>query len=726
MKKKGTSTQKRKRREAEEIEEADAFPQLNNVDEVDSDDEAQNVPSAGNENGDADEAVEHSDVEDFEVTRDYINQDTREGSDNENENEFNDASSHSSMNYDSEDSENERTLSTIGNVPLEWYDEYDHVGYDLEGKKITKPRVGMDKIDQFVETNEDPTAWRTLYDERLGRRVFISDREMEMIKRIRRGVAPDRYEPENWFIRLTDHDDHIHPISNKPARKDNFIPSKWEAKRIRYLSWAIKKGIITVDKDKKEEKKEPSLFLIWDDNINDQKRREILPAPKQKLPGHAESYNPPAEYLFDDKELHQFKNSDPEERHQDFVPQKYDRLRHVPAYSRLQVERFNRLLDLYLATRTKRKKLEIDPQTLVPKLPRPEELKPFPTQESVQYLGHTDRVRSISVDPTGQWLITGSDDKTVRLWEVSTGRCMRQWTFPDVILVVEWNPNVNLHCFAVGTEDELFIVEPGFGSETSIANTTKLFLSDEDNNTEAIQTLVEWRKPNVDDWEDKGFRLRIRYKSKNSLKKLTWHHKGDYLATVSPDANSSAVLIHSISKRQTQSPFKKNKGRVETVKFHPSKPFFFVATQKHIRVYNLSKQQLFKKLVSNVQWISSMDIHPAGDNLIIGSYDKRVVWFDLDFGLKPYKVLRYHQLAVRAVAYHHQFPLFASCSDDGNIHVFHGMVYNDLLQNAMIVPLKILKGHQVVDDLGVLNIMFHPTQPWIFSSGADSTVRLFT
>ena len=149
----------------------------------------------------------------------------------------------------------------------------------------------------------------------------------------------------------------------------------------------------------------------------------------------------------------------------------------------MQVERFNRLLDLYLATRSKRKKLEIDPQSLVPKLPRPEELKPFPTQESIQYLGHTDRVRSISVDATGQWLITGkhilvimyihksvqvqwyikiecllifslragSDDKTVRLWEVSTGRCMRQWTLPDVAFVVEWNPNVNLHCFAVAT-----------------------------------------------------------------------------------------------------------------------------------------------------------------------------------------------------------------------------------------------------------------------------------
>ena len=139
-----------------------------------------------------------------------------------------------------------------------------------------------------------------------------------MIKRIRRGTAPDRYEPENWFIRLTDHDDHIHPVSNKPPRKDSFIPSKWEAKRvsrfrfdpkkkmalylqyhnltcimnqIRYLSWAIKKGIIKLDKEKKEDKKEQQYFLIWDDNINDQKRRELLPAPKQRLPGNAQSLN---------------------------------------------------------------------------------------------------------------------------------------------------------------------------------------------------------------------------------------------------------------------------------------------------------------------------------------------------------------------------------------------------------------------------------------------------
>jgi hypothetical protein len=36
--------------------------------------------------------------------------------------------------YDSSDEEDIR--NTIGNIPTNWYDEYGHIGYDLEGKKI--------------------------------------------------------------------------------------------------------------------------------------------------------------------------------------------------------------------------------------------------------------------------------------------------------------------------------------------------------------------------------------------------------------------------------------------------------------------------------------------------------------------------------------------------------------------------------------------------------------
>lgn len=61
-------------------------------------------------------------------------------------------------------------------------------------------------------------------------------------------------------------------------------------------------------------------------------------------------------------------------------------------------------------------------------------------------------------------------------------------------------------------------------------------------------------------------------------------------------------------------------------------------------------------------------------------------WFDLDLSSKPYRALRYHSYAVRGAAFHRSYPLFASSSDDGTVHVFHGRVYADLMTNPLIVP----------------------------------------
>lgn len=121
-----------------------------------------------------------------------------------------------------------------------------------------------------------------------------------------------------------------------------------------------------------------------------------------------------------------------------------------------------------------------------------------------------------------------------------------------------------------------------------------------------------------------------------------------------------------------------------------------------------------------------MSIHPKGDNLLVSTYDKKMLWFDLDLSTKPYQILRLHNNAVRSVAYHQRYPLFASASDDQSVIVSHGMVYNDLLQNPLIVPLKKLKYHEKRQDFGCFGVIWHPYQPWVFSTGADATVRLYT
>ena len=37
--------------------------------------------------------------------------------------------------------------------------------------------------------------------------------------------------------------------------------------------------------------------------------------------------------------------------------------------------------------------------------------------------GHTDTIHSVALTPDGKWALTGSDDKTARLWELIP-RCL--------------------------------------------------------------------------------------------------------------------------------------------------------------------------------------------------------------------------------------------------------------------------------------------------------------
>ncbi len=119
------------------------------------------------------------------------------------------------------------------------------------------------------------------------------------------------------------------------------------------------------------------------------------------------------------------------------------------------------------------------------------------------------------------------------------------------------------------------------------------------------------------------------------------------------------IFVHvQLSKGKTQYPFSKSPGNVQSISFHPSRPFLFVVTQQHVKVFHLIEQKMVKKLMSGCKWLSSIDIHPSGDHVIVGSYDRRVVWFDMDLSSTPYKTLKFHEKAVRNVQFHRYVPIF--------------------------------------------------------------------
>ncbi|RYO29185.1 Ribosome biogenesis protein [Alternaria arborescens] len=639
--------------------------------------------------------------------------------------------------YESDDSDAEAT-NTIGNIDLKYYDEYPHIGYDINGKKIMRPAKG-EALDALLDSIDIPKGWTGLTDPQTGKPLNLTDEELQVLKKLTRNeVVEDGYDPYPEMVAYFSGHQEIMPLSAAPEPKRRFIPSKHEAKRVMKLVKAIREGRIQPYKAPEEQEEEQDVFTfdVWADEKPRPDNSMHIPAPKLPPPGYEASYHPPPEYLPDKAEEQAWLEQDEEDRETDFLPKDYAALRKVPGYETFVKERFERSLDLYLAPRIRRNRLNIDPESLLPKLPNPEELKPFPTTCAAIFRGQEGRVRCVSIDPNGIFVASGGDDGYVRIWEILTGRQVWNAKLSDeeAVDAVQWRPTKDAAVVAAACGENVYLIVPFTLLSPDIEQASREVLDagwgyatskPKSNDGEAPkQAPGKWSRPGAR-LENKGVLVQVEVRS--AVKIVNWHRRGDYFATVSPRGQSTAVAIHTVSKHLTQLPFRRLKGIAQTAQFHPSKAIFFVATRNTIRSYDLAKQELVKILQPGAKWISSIDVHPGGDNIIVGTYDKRLLWHDLDLSNKPYKTLRFHKEAIRAVRFHQGgLPLFADTSDDGTIQIFHGKVVGDLMENATIVPLKVLRGHKVKSRLGVMGLDWHPREPWCVSAGADGTLRLWS
>lgn len=641
--------------------------------------------------------------------------------------------------YESDDSDAPAATNTIGNIPFSFYDSYPHIGYDINGKKIMRPARG-EALDALLDSIDMPKGWTGLTDPATGKPLELSQEELEVLRKLTRNEVPeDGYDPYPDMVHYFTGKTEIMPLSAAPEPKRRFVPSKHEAKRVMKIVKAIREGRIKPYQpppEQEEENLDVKNYDIWADEAPRSDHPMNIPAPKLPPPGYDESYHPPPEYLPDKDEKTAWQEADEEDREKEYLPTDHDALRKVPGYDRFVKEKFERCLDLYLAPRVRRNKLNIDPESLLPKLPSPDELRPFPTICAVVFRGHEGRVRSVCIEPRGAFLASGGDDGCVRVWEILTGRQLWSVKLADdeAVDAVRWRPGKDTAILAAAAGESVYLIVPfsvislelernsrdaldaGWGYAASKPSTTA-------NGVSTKEPPAKWSRPGAR-LEDKGVLVKATVRS--TVKVINWHRRGEYFATVSPRGQSSSIAIHTLSKHLTQLPFRRLKGLAQSAQFHPSKPIFFVATKNSIRSYDLARQELLKILQPGAKWISSFDVHPGGDNLIVGTYDKRLLWHDLDLSTKPYKTLRYHKEAIRAVRFHQGgLPLFADASDDGSLQIFHGKVVGDLMENATIVPLKVLRGHQVKSRLGIMDVDWHPREPWCVSAGADGTCRLW-
>lgn len=217
--------------------------------------------------------------------------------------------------------------NTVGAIPMKWYEEYDHIGFDHEGNKIERSASKKTVLDRILAMKDDPAFLKTIYDELHDQERPLTNEELDMALRIRAGrfalASVPMYQDMIEFVPTQDM-----PLRNAPILKSQFLPSKWEAKKVAQMVRNLRAGKLKPLSEKEKEMDEsregalPSPYPIWDMDDSNTKPHYHVPPPKLQLPSHAESYNPPPEYILTPEEEKEWEQKDPLHRIP-FLPHKF-------------------------------------------------------------------------------------------------------------------------------------------------------------------------------------------------------------------------------------------------------------------------------------------------------------------------------------------------------------------------------------------------------------------
>lgn len=632
------------------------------------------------------------------------------------------AESEASSDYSSDDSEDELNRNTIGNVPMHWYDDAEHVGYDAQGKRIAK-LLKSSELESLLRASDDPDAWRTITDVKNQRSVVLTDADVSLIKKLKSGITPSSnaafgISAETAQVDFTT-DHSVHPSVYRDPSKKHFLSARLglsadELRQVKRLLKLVRAGKFVTRQPKKTT--DGGLEDLWSGEGATRTTRgpRPVPAPKMELPSHAESYNPPEEYLMDEEERKKWEAGDWSTREKNFLPAKFSCMRHVPFYARALNERYERCLDLFTLPRRFKKKMNVDVDSLKNiQLPDLNDLKPFPTFLAAEFNAASaaeSRSSAVSGHPSGEYVVVGSG-QSVTVFDVLTTCPVWSVVFEVAVSAVAWNPKES-GLLAVGCEDgSIQLVEL----------------------PEVLGSVEGGAKEGSEGWQKnkKMANTTVAIPGNGStVSRLVWHNKGRYLASVHRETTSlsESLFIHSLNNSKTMKPLsnKNSNGKIVDVTFHPTRASLVVTSQRAVRILDL-KQQITEKTLTagnSAKTLIAAAVHPSGDHVVAVSEDKRLIWWDLDLGVKPWRVLKnFHDKGMRSVVFHKKLPLLATASDDGTVQVFHARVSDDLNKQPTLVPVKKLHA----GDSACVSLHFHSHLPWLFSTTAsdDAVCKLW-
>jgi WD40 repeat protein len=331
--------------------------------------------------------------------------------------------------------------------------------------------------------------------------------------------------------------------------------------------------------------------------------------------------------------------------------------------------------------------------------------------------GHESEVYSVGFSPDGKQLASGSFDKTIKIWDVTTGKVLNTLKgHESLVNSVEFSPDGQQ--LASGSRDKtikIWDVTTG-----KVLNTLKGH-EDYVNSVGFSPDGQQLASGSVDNT------IKIWNVTTGKVLNTLKGHEG-YVNSVgfSPDgqqlvsgSSDSTIKIWDVTTGEVLNTLKGHESLVWSVGFSPDgKQLASGSFDKTIKIWDVTTGKVLNTLPSeryankgDEGYVSSVGFSPDGQQLASGSFDNTIKIWDVTTG-KVLNTLKGHESTVRSVGFSPDGKQLASGSVDKTIKIW------DVTTGKV---LNTLKGHEGF----VYSVGFSPDGKQLASGSVDKTIKIW-